>query len=83
MDVANTIAVLYATSGGRPVVSFGRGDGGFAQIGRKPMTVAAFETYVTEMQSYLRKQVLTRVPTTDPQEGNAARLADTVLPRLA
>jgi hypothetical protein len=27
--------------------------------------------------------VLTRVPTTDRQEGNAARLADTVFSRLA
>jgi 5,10-methylenetetrahydromethanopterin reductase len=56
MDVANTIAVLYAASGGRSVVSFGRGDGGFAQIGRKPMTVAAFATYIAQVQSYLRKQ---------------------------
>jgi 5,10-methylenetetrahydromethanopterin reductase len=55
MDVANTIAVLYAVSGGRSVVSFGRGDGGFAQIGRKPMSVAAFETYIRQVQSYLRK----------------------------
>ena len=56
MDVANTIAVLYAVSGGRSVVSFGRGDGGFAQIGRKPMSVAAFETYIRQVQSYLRKE---------------------------
>jgi len=56
MDVANTIAVLHAVSGGRSVVSFGRGDGGFAQIGRKPLSVAAFETYVRQVQSYLRKE---------------------------
>ena len=56
MDVANTIAVLYAVSGGRSVVSFGRGDGGFAQIGRKPMSVAAFEAYIRQVQSYLRKE---------------------------
>jgi 5,10-methylenetetrahydromethanopterin reductase len=56
MDVANTIAVMYAVTGGRSVVSFGRGDGCFAQIGRKPMTVAAFETYVRQVQSYLRKE---------------------------
>jgi len=56
MDVANTIAVLYAVSGGRSVVSFGRGDGAFAQIGRKPMTVAAFETYIRQVQSYLRRE---------------------------
>src|SRR5258706_8647134 len=37
MDVANTIAVLYAASQGRSLISFGRGDGGFAQIGRRPM----------------------------------------------
>jgi len=56
MDVANTIAVLYAVSGGRSVVSFGRGDGAFAQIGRKPMTVAAFEAYIRQVQGYLRKE---------------------------
>lgn len=56
MDVANTIAVLYAVSGGRSVVSFGRGDGGFAQIGREPMSVAAFDTYIRQVQSYLRKE---------------------------
>jgi 5,10-methylenetetrahydromethanopterin reductase len=56
MDVANTIAVLYAVTGGRSVISFGRGDGGFAQIGRKPMTVTAFETYLAQVQAYLRKE---------------------------
>ncbi|MCU1658765.1 MAG: Luciferase-like, subgroup [Pseudonocardiales bacterium] len=56
MDVANTIAVLYAASGGRSLISFGRGDGGFAQIGRKPMRVAEFETYLRQVQSYLRKE---------------------------
>jgi 5,10-methylenetetrahydromethanopterin reductase len=56
MDVANTIAVLYALSGGRSVVSFGRGDGGFAQIGRKPLSVPAFETYISQVQRYLRKE---------------------------
>jgi 5,10-methylenetetrahydromethanopterin reductase len=56
MDVANTIAVLYAVSGGRSLISFGRGDGAFAQIGRKPMKVAEFERYLREVQGYLRQE---------------------------
>jgi 5,10-methylenetetrahydromethanopterin reductase len=56
MDVANTITVLHALSGGRSLISFGRGDGAFAQIGRKRMKVAEFETYVRQVQGYLRHE---------------------------
>jgi 5,10-methylenetetrahydromethanopterin reductase len=72
---ANAIASLHAISGGRTFFSFGRGDGAMAQLGRRPVTVAAFETYVTQIQRYLSRQdveldgfasTLERVFETDP-----------------
>jgi 5,10-methylenetetrahydromethanopterin reductase len=53
---ANAIATLHAVSGGRTFFSFGRGDGAMAQLGQRPITVAAFETYVTQLQSYLSRK---------------------------
>jgi 5,10-methylenetetrahydromethanopterin reductase len=54
MDVANTIITLWALTGRRSYVSFGRGDGGFAQIGRPPMKVGEFTDYMTQVDRYLR-----------------------------
>jgi 5,10-methylenetetrahydromethanopterin reductase len=53
---ANAIASLHAISGGRTFFSFGRGDGAMAQLGQRPITVGAFETYLTQVQRYLRRQ---------------------------
>ena len=43
---ASAVATLNAMSGGRVVVSLGRGDGAMAQLGRGPISVDAFERYV-------------------------------------
>jgi 5,10-methylenetetrahydromethanopterin reductase len=55
MDVANTITTLWALTGQRSYVGFGRGDGGFAQIGRPPMKVTEFIGYMTQVDRYLRR----------------------------
>jgi 5,10-methylenetetrahydromethanopterin reductase len=53
---ANAIATLHAISGGRTTFSLGRGDGAMAQLGQRPITVAAFETYLTQVQRYLSRE---------------------------
>src|SRR6185312_5681802 len=56
MLASNAIASLHAISGGRTFFSFGRGDGAMAQLGQRPINVAAFETYLTHLQRYLTRR---------------------------
>jgi 5,10-methylenetetrahydromethanopterin reductase len=55
MQAANAVVTLDAVSGGRSLVSFGRGDGGLAQVGLPPISVADFGAYVDKVQAYLRR----------------------------
>lgn len=56
MQAANAVLTLHAVSGGRSLISFGRGDGGLAQVGQPPISVADFGAYVEKVIAYLRKQ---------------------------
>jgi 5,10-methylenetetrahydromethanopterin reductase len=48
------MASLHGISGGRASFSIGRGDGAVKVLKRKPMRVAEFESYLSELQAYLR-----------------------------
>jgi 5,10-methylenetetrahydromethanopterin reductase len=56
IQAASAISTLQALSGGRFIPSFGRGDGGLAILGRRPVTVIEFMEYVSRVQSYLRHE---------------------------
>jgi 5,10-methylenetetrahydromethanopterin reductase len=56
MLAANAVATLHAVSGGRFLISLGRGDGALAQLGRGPIKVDEFETYLDRVQRYLRRE---------------------------
>lgn len=51
---ASAIATIQALSGGRAELGIGRGDSALAHLGRAPQRVAAFERYLSALQSYLR-----------------------------
>ena len=51
---ASAMATLQAVSGGRASFSIGRGDGAVKVLKRKPMRVAQFEAYLSQVQAYLR-----------------------------
>jgi 5,10-methylenetetrahydromethanopterin reductase len=53
LQAANVALTLNAVSGGRFVPSYGRGDGGLAILGRRPITLPAFMTYVERVKLYL------------------------------
>jgi 5,10-methylenetetrahydromethanopterin reductase len=55
---ASAMATLQAVSGGRASFSIGRGDGAVKVLQRKPMPVAQFETYLTRLQAYLRRELI-------------------------
>src|SRR5690349_16087936 len=51
---ASAMATLQGVTGGRTSFSIGRGDGAVKVLKRKPMRVAEFESYLTQLQGYLR-----------------------------
>ena len=57
---ASAVATLHAMSAGRVVLSVGRGDGAMAQLGRGPVSVSDFLTYVEQVRGYLHSEVVDR-----------------------
>lgn len=51
---ASAIGTLQVESGGRAVLGMGRGDSSLAYIGREPAPVKVFESYLSDVQQYLR-----------------------------
>lgn len=58
--VASAAVTLQGMSGGRVVLSLGRGDGAMAQLGRAPVPVDGFSTYVKQVKAYVHGQVVDR-----------------------
>ena len=50
---ATAIATVHAASGGRAVLGIGRGDSSLGYLGKKPASVAEFETYVARLRGFL------------------------------
>ena len=50
---ASAIAAVHAASGGRAVLGIGRGDSSLGYLGRKPASVADFETYLRRLRGFL------------------------------
>jgi 5,10-methylenetetrahydromethanopterin reductase len=50
---ASAMATLHGVTGGRTSFSIGRGDGAVKVLKRKPMRVAQFESYLSQLQAYL------------------------------
>jgi 5,10-methylenetetrahydromethanopterin reductase len=64
---ASAMATLHGLSGGRAAFSLGRGDGAMKVLGRTPMRVGEFETYVDELQGFLRRGgAMSRLDDLDP-----------------
>ncbi|MFH5824689.1 LLM class flavin-dependent oxidoreductase [Georgenia sp. AZ-5] len=55
---ASAMATVNAVARGRAVFSLGRGDGAMHQLGQQPMKVREFETYVSRLQAYLRRETV-------------------------
>jgi 5,10-methylenetetrahydromethanopterin reductase len=53
---AGAMATVQAVAGGRASFSIGRGDGAVKVLQRKPMRVAEFETYLRQLQGFLRRE---------------------------
>jgi 5,10-methylenetetrahydromethanopterin reductase len=53
LQAANAVVTLQTVSHGRFLPSFGRGDGGLAILGRRPITVSGFIRYVERVKAYL------------------------------
>lgn len=51
---AAAIATVQAESGGRAQLGIGRGDSALAYLGRAPAGIDAFESYLVQLQAYLR-----------------------------
>ncbi|MCC7366419.1 MAG: LLM class flavin-dependent oxidoreductase [Dehalococcoidia bacterium] len=51
---ASAIATVQAESNGRAMLGIGRGDSALAHLGHAPVGVPAFETYIRDLQTYLR-----------------------------
>ena len=56
---ASAIASIQAESAGRAVLGIGRGDSALARLGRRPASLPAFETYLTDVQTYLNGEPVT------------------------
>ena len=57
---ASAVATLHGLSGGRVVLSLGRGDGAMAQLGRGPISLPDFLTYVEQVRGYLHSETVDR-----------------------
>jgi 5,10-methylenetetrahydromethanopterin reductase len=75
---ASAAAALQLESNGRAICGIGRGDSSLAKIGRAPVAVPEFETYVTRLQGYLRGEMVDRDGTPSCIEW----LADAGLPKV-
>src|SRR6266536_2180238 len=53
---ASAMATVQGISGGRARFVIGRGDSAVKVLHQRPMRVAAFETYVSRLQGYLRHE---------------------------
>jgi 5,10-methylenetetrahydromethanopterin reductase len=53
---ADAMATVHAVAGGRASFSIGRGDGAVKVLQRRPMPVSEFETYLRQLQGFLRRQ---------------------------
>ena len=82
---ASAMATLHAISGGRASFSIGRGDGAVKVLQQKPMPVARFETYLSKLQGFLRREdveidgvvsSMARLDDIDPSIGIAKPLID-------
>lgn len=51
---SGAIASVQQVSGGRAMLGIGRGDSALFNIGHKPVSPKVFESYVTDLQTYLR-----------------------------
>jgi 5,10-methylenetetrahydromethanopterin reductase len=56
MLAADAMATVQSISGGRTQFCVGRGDGAVKVLQQKPMPVGEFETYVRQLQGYLRRE---------------------------
>jgi 5,10-methylenetetrahydromethanopterin reductase len=56
---ASAIATIQVESGGRAVCGIGRGDSALARLGLPPARLAQFETYLSDLQTYLRGESVT------------------------
>lgn len=75
---ASAAASLQLESQGRAICGIGRGDSSLAKIGRAPVSLAEFETYVTRLQGYLRGDDVDR----DGTPSRIEWLADAALPKV-
>ncbi len=57
---AGAIASIHQISGGRARLGIGRGDSALFNIGREPAPLALFEDYLSDVQAYLRGEVITK-----------------------
>ncbi len=55
---ASAISTVQVESGGRAVLGVGRGDSSMGYLGRKPAPAAQLETYIADVQTYLRGDAL-------------------------
>ncbi len=69
---ASAMATVQGISGGRARFVIGRGDSAVKVLHQRPMRVAAFETYVSRLQGYLRHEEVE----IDGKVSSMARLAD-------
>ena len=51
---ASAISTIQVESNGRAVLGVGRGDSAMARLGLRPTPLKQFETYLSNLQSYLR-----------------------------
>ena len=56
---ASAIATIQVESGGRAVCGIGRGDSALARLGLPPAPLAQFESYLSDLQNYLRGESVT------------------------
>ena len=56
--IASAIATIQAESGGRAFLGIARGDSALSYIGRKPMALSEFATSLSQIQTYLRGDVV-------------------------
>jgi 5,10-methylenetetrahydromethanopterin reductase len=75
---ASAAAALQLESQGRAICGIGRGDSSLAKIGRGPVSLQEFETYVTRLQCYLRGETVDR----DGTPSRIEWLADAALPKV-
>ncbi|MGI9614772.1 MAG: LLM class flavin-dependent oxidoreductase [Acidimicrobiales bacterium] len=75
---ASAIATIQVESNGRAVLGFGRGDSSLAYIGQKPAPVSVFDSYLTDVQQYLKGDAVD----IDGYESRNTWLADTGLPKV-